>query len=235
MKSSVVVYTCLTAAREPLREDQLVSLESAREQFVAFVDTRVETLVWEQKVIETTERSARRSARYIKLLAHRHIDSEFSLWQDANVALRVPLSQLCTDWLTGYDLAVFRHRTRDCLYKEAQICKEKLLDDPEIIDQQTARYRTDGFPENAGLAETSVVLRRHSARMERFNELWWEELSAGSVRDQISFMVAAKKAGIRVRLVTPTKFEHPYFSMTVRPPGREGTFTQRDAAMLLSP
>lgn len=229
MKPMVVVYTCLTGAREPLREDQHTGgAQPAR--FLAFVDAPVQTSVWEQAALGPHAQSARRTARRIKLLAHQHIDAPYSLWQDANVALRVPLARLCSDWLSDCDLAVFRHRTRDCLYEEARVCKEKLLDAAEIIDRQTARYRADGFPAHAGLAETSVLLRRHSARMERFNELWWEELSAGSVRDQISFMVAARRAGIRVRLITPTKFEHPYFSMTVRPPGPEPTLLQTAAA-----
>jgi len=226
MKPSIVVYTCLTAARDPIREDQYISHDQHQHRFIAFVDAPVQSEVWKQMVLTEQQTSSRRTARYVKLLPHRHVDADISLWQDANVALRVSPSRLCDDWLANCDLAVFQHRTRSCLYEEARVCKEKLLDDPILIDNQISRYRASGIMPNLGLAETSVVLRRHSKRMDQFNELWWNELSRGSVRDQISFMVVAQQSGIKVRLITPTKFHHPYFSMTVRPPGSEKAVNQ---------
>jgi hypothetical protein len=219
MIDRTVVYTCATNNRDPLRDDQYVG----DSDFLAFVDNPVQSSVWNQIAIEPGAESPRRTARRHKLLAHRYVDAPFSLWQDANVALLVPVRQLCDEWLVDCDLAVFRHRTRRCLYQEAGACIEKKLDSPDIIDQQVKRYALAGFPPSAGLAETSIVLRRHSARMERFNEMWWDELCAGSVRDQISFMVALQRSGLRSHFVTPTKFKHPYFSMTVRPAGVEST------------
>jgi hypothetical protein len=219
MTHRTIVYTCVTNNRDPLRDDQHVG----DSQFVAFVDSPVQSNVWSQVAIEPGTMSARRTARRHKLLAHQYVDAPFSLWQDANVALLVPVRQLCDEWLLDCDLAVFRHRTRRCLYEEARVCMEKNLDSHDLIRRQVDRYALAGFPPSAGLAETSIVLRRHSARMERFNEIWWDELCAGSVRDQISFMVALQRSGLRCHFVTPTKFKHPYFSMTVRPPGAEST------------
>jgi len=34
-------------------------------------------------------------------------------------------------------------------------------DSREVIEKQMARYRAEGYPENAGMFETGVVLRRH--------------------------------------------------------------------------
>jgi hypothetical protein len=51
-----------------------------------------------------------------------------------------------------------------------------------------ARYRQAGYPENNGLTETNVLLRRHNdplvvAAMEE----WWQEFLSGAPRDQLSF------------------------------------------------
>lgn len=215
--ANIVVYTCHTNGRDLLRDDQ--NTEGA--QFLAFVDQPVVSLVWHQLEVADYPESARRTARRHKVLAHEFIDAEYSLWQDANVSLLVPARQVCEEWLDDCDLAVFRHRTRRCLFDEARVCIEKNLDDRELIEDQVGRYRAAGYQPGTGLGETSVVVRRHTAQVEEFNKLWWQELSAGSVRDQISFMFAARQSGIRVRLITPTKFKHPYFSMTCRPAGAE--------------
>ena len=32
----------------------------------------------------------------------------------------------------------------------------------EVIEKQITKYRAEGYPENAGMFETGVILRRHS-------------------------------------------------------------------------
>lgn len=215
---SISVYTCSTNGRDALREDQC--LDGA--QFIAFVDTpRHGPYVWNTRPVTTVCGSARRNARMHKILSHQFIDTDYSIWMDANVALRVPAYRLINDYLKDVDLAVFRHRTRNCTYEEAARCRELGLDDMATIDEQVDRYIREGMAPNLGLAETTVVVRRHTATVRRFNEVWWSELCRHSVRDQLSFMFAANRTGLAMSLITPTKFDHPYFSMTVRPPGIE--------------
>ena len=63
------------------------------------------------------------------------------------------------------------------------------------MSKQLDRYRDEKLPENAGLFETNVVLRSHkSERVIKFNEYWWNELSKGSRRDQLSCVYALRKA-----------------------------------------
>lgn len=141
---------------------------------------------------------------------------------DANVSLQVPAQLLVDEWLQSADLAVFKHRTRICTYAEAERCMELGLDSKQLISAQMSKYRNEGLPSNIGLPETTVVARRQTARVRQFNEAWWEELDRYSVRDQLGFMYAARASGIEVNFITPTKYLHPYFSITNRPPGPEG-------------
>ncbi len=217
-ESSVIVYTCVTNGRDGLREDQCV--EGA--QFHAFGDEAgAEGSVWIARPASGIFASPRRNARMHKILSHQFIDSQYSIWMDANVALRVPAARLIDEYLKDTDMAVFRHRTRACTYEEAARCRELGLDAPDVIDRQMDTYRRAGFSAQAGLPETTVLIRRHGPAVQRFNEAWWSELCRHSVRDQLSFMYAAARSGVDFRFITPTKFDHPYFSMTVRPPGIE--------------
>jgi hypothetical protein len=107
-------------------------------------------------------------------------------------------------YLADSDLAVFQHRLRTCVYQEAGVCLQRNLDDRERIWQQICRYTREGYPANAGLAECSVILRRHTAAVRAFNEEWWSEISRGSRRDQLSFDYTARKLGLRYGLFPGT-------------------------------
>ena len=75
------------------------------------------------------------------------------------------------------------HRQRRCVYDEAVACIELGKDDPELIVRHVEAYRALGYPARNGLAELSVIVRRHTPRATRFFEAWWEEIRCGSRRD----------------------------------------------------
>ena len=54
------------------------------------------------------------------------------------------------------------------------------------------------------LADTAVLLRRHTDRVRGFNEAWWAQLQQRSVRDQVSFPFVAWRAGVAVRAMPGT-------------------------------
>lgn len=200
-----------------LRDDQVTTGAN----FNAYVDGPISSNIWVQRAACRNFVSSRRNSRIHKILIHQYIDSEYSLWMDANVALRVPAEQLIDEWLSDHDIAMFKHRIRDCIYNEAEVCSNLMLDDPELIREQADAYMSRGFPKNVGLGEASVILRRHTRSIEAFNNAWWSEYSRYAVRDQISLMVAARETSTAINLVTPTKFDHPYFQISPRPPGVE--------------
>jgi len=214
----ITTYTCSTNSRDELRHDQCASAGS----FIAFVDApSTGAGVWEQRVATRHFSSARRNARMHKILSHHYINSEYSIWMDANVALRVSSRQLIDSCLEHSDIAVFAHRSRSCTYEEAKRCIELGLDKRSVIDEQMARYRRSGLPEGGGLAETTVVIRRNTSQVKQFNECWWSEVCRYSVRDQLSFMYVAHLLGTKISFIRPTKYENPFFCITNRPAGAE--------------
>jgi hypothetical protein len=130
-----------------------------------------------------------RAARRIKVLPWEVLGQDWDacLWIDANF-------QLMSDprTITG-DMAAHRHRDRDCVYAEAEICARVAKDDPALLLQQTGRYRQNGYPERAGLWETQMVYRRNTPAVRALCEDWWREIETGSRRDQVSLPVAASR------------------------------------------
>lgn len=134
-----------------------------------------------------TPANPRRKARFYKVLVHHIFPELATIWIDGNVQLQVEPRVIAQEWIAGSDVGVFRHPIRDCLYDEALACIIKRKDDEKTIREQMGRYREDNYPEHYGLAETPILARSGHGRLIEFNELWWWEISHGSVRDQLSF------------------------------------------------
>jgi hypothetical protein len=127
------------------------------------------------------------NAKIYKVLPHLFFEAKYSIWIDGNIKLLVKPEQLVEMMGDMFDIAVFTHPERDCIYEEGLFCKSKGKGDPEDIDKQLARYRVEEYPERAGLGACYIIVRRHIPQMNRLCEKWWAEICAGSSRDQLSF------------------------------------------------
>lgn len=103
--------------------------------------------------------------------------------------------------MKDYDLALFKHPNRDCIYDEAIKCAVKQLDDPEVIIEQAKKYEDSGFAKHKGLGECNILFRRNTPKVREFNNAWWSEFTRHSRRDQISFMYAVDTVGIPVNVI----------------------------------
>ena len=206
-----IAYTAITGDRDVLRHTGR-SVESS-DSFVCFADWSPPCdpyLGWRMRPARHGADPIR-AAKVHKALAHVEFpDSEVSLWMNGTHVLQEhwTVRALADRFLKDTDLATFRHPERTCAYQEAEHCLTRELDDADRIRSQMARYRAEGFPEQFGLAAVTVLLRRHTPALERFNRLWWEEIQLGSVRDQLSFPYVLWKLGL-----TWTPLDgYPFFS-----------------------
>lgn len=189
---SHVIYTVIIGAYEPLLPPRVIDLSA---KYVCLCDVPMpEVSPWEIRVVERGGLDAQRESRRFKILSHVYFpDAEYSLYNDGNIR---PKTAFPLHWLGEHDMAVCPHHVTDNAYEEAERCLQMGKGDPELIKAQMARYRAEGFPEHAGAVGCSVILRRHTEAIQRFNEAWWEEIVNGSARDQISFNYVSWKLGI---------------------------------------
>ncbi len=193
----MIVYTSVTGGKDTVIDDQ--NTEGA--EFVAFVDKPLNTKTWRQKKAYDRFQSPRRNSRAPKILAHQFLDTDYSLWIDGNISLKVSMPELVETYLKDHDIALFRHGARDCLYDEAKVCAVGGLDNEETIIEQVVKYEKEGFGKHRGMGEGMFILRRHTPQVEAFNNYWWSEHCRHSVRDQISMPFAFDKAGIEPLLI----------------------------------
>lgn len=109
----------------------------------------------------------------------------FSMYMDSTICLTAP-PETFLDLLGDADMLLIPHPLRDCAYVEGAVVSGLKMDDDEWILPQLDRYRAEGFPEHWGLYCGSVILRRHNDRVRAFSKAWFDEVVAGSFRDQLS-------------------------------------------------
>jgi hypothetical protein len=215
---NIVVYTALFGNIDPL----WAAYPDKSARYVAFTDTRrVEAPLpaqpataarWEQRLVKA-EFGARRTARYYKTNAHLFFpEADVTIWLDANVRLRLPASQAVARWL-HHDLATCDHPQRHCLYAEAAECAALHKGDPAVLQGQAAAYRAWGMPEQWGLAETRVVVRRQTPAQAELNAAWWTHITRYSERDQVSLPFVCWQHGVTWDVIPGRVWsdKHPFF------------------------
>lgn len=115
------------------------------------------------------------------------------------------------------DVATFRHFCRECVYDEAIEIIQERLDDPELVLEQMKMLRVEGYPSLMGLSDTSVLIRRHTDEVSDFCATWWDIVSGGSRRDQLSFDYARWKHDVRFSNIVGTTREHDCHEDTFQP------------------
>lgn len=150
----------------------------------------------------------RRNSRIHKIMPHKYIESEFSIYLDGNMKLLIPPEEVIKRYMTGYDMALFAHGCRDCIYDEAMECAKLKLDDPEIIIEQAKYYEDHEYAKHKGLLQGGFIVRRNNARTQAFNEAWWADYCRFSRRDQLSLMPAIEKSGVVVNQINEHWVDH---------------------------
>jgi len=206
-KPNIVVLTSITGGKDRLIEKQ----NTKGAKFIAFVDSDEKSKTWEIRPACNHFIDRRRNCKPPKLLPHLYVDADISLWLDANIRLKVPATKLVKEWLKDADIAVFKHLSRDCLYKEAEVELALGKAEPSVVRPELEQYRKEGYPEHYGLIETNMMLRRHNQRVINFNNAWWAQVTRYAQRDQKTFCYIAWKYDVKINYLEGNIYNSPYF------------------------
>lgn len=157
------------------------------------------------------------NAKIYKLLPHKFLDADITIWVDGNIFLEVPAEQLVEEWLGDADMAMLRHYKRQDIYWEHKWIPYAIKNHPnknfqlKEVNEQIEHYRKIGVPDNIGLWMGGVIIRRNIPSVNRLNEAWWAEVCRWSIRDQVSFPVVLRKfPEIKINRVDADIKSHPY-------------------------
>lgn len=198
----IVVYTCITGnydkPLEPVYQPDNID-------YVIITDSEIDPASkWRKLDINTVEVVKKfdntRKARYAK--THPHVffpEYEYSIWVDSNFVVVGNLSKFIK-CVGKVPFASNWHPERNSIYREVVACKLKGKDNGDILERQINHYLEEGFPDDFGLIETNMVVRKHmDERCIRLMEDWWGEMTKWSKRDQLSLPYVIWKNGLTMR------------------------------------
>ena len=219
--SRVTVYTAITDDRDLLREPEVVT---PGVRYICMSDYAKPVGPWEIMPVPSSLECPVRRARQCKIICHNLLDTDISIWMDATYTPRADMWALANCMVMSGDVATFKHFCRACVYDEAAEVIAQRLDDPALISEQMKMLCANQYPLMAGLSDTSILIRRHTDAVSDFCAAWWDILSAGSRRDQLSFDYARWKHGVRFANIPGSTREdgchfstfQPYFAVRFR-------------------
>jgi len=224
----VLVYSCVTGGYDQVAKTLLsrTGISDDRVRYVLYTDQvssvtpeaeddpktsfwTLRPLLWRHPLC------SRRTARWHKVNSHKlDVSSLVTVWIDGSHRFKEGVNvvdDLVAQATRLTDLATFKHPERNCVYQEILACKQFRKDNPVLMDAQINRYRAEGYPAYAGMVETSCVVRKSSAAVTQFNNAWWQQIEAGSYRDQLSFNYVARKQNFLYGIVPGDRVNSPFF------------------------
>jgi hypothetical protein len=209
----IYVFTSILSGWDNLRPPAISNAPGAR--FICFTDLPVLPKVepWEYRPLHPAGPAAR-TARVPKILPHLMLpdDARYSIYMDGNLQLKVEPQAVIDSLLAGKDWAAHRHPCRDCIYDEARVLVNERIGTTALVQAEIDLYRREGHPEHAGLWANGFLVRRHTPQVAALNEAWWKLYAAGCERDQLSFPVARRAAGLEVATINANIYESRYLN-----------------------
>ncbi len=196
---ALVIYTAISGGYDTLKRPKHIPRDC---DLVCFTDNaELRSDAWQMRSFDVFHIDPTRMARYVKTHPHIYFPRHrHSIWVDANLLIEGDVTPFLDALDDDHPFAAFQHPHRECIYTEAEeVIKRGGLDDARVIQRQVERYRAAGYPANAGLTETNVLVRRHDdARLIALMNAWWKEIDNGSKRDQLSLNYVAHQAGFEI-------------------------------------
>ena len=209
----IVAYTCISGSYDTLKE---VVNPEPNIKYICFTDQDIQSETWEVRRIpeflnylEQTKR-----ARCLKILPHLFLkEFDISIWIDGSIEIKGNINKLIVDNLKSY-FAICKHPDRICTYKEAESIIRLNKDVPEIVYKQIEKYRNLGFPENHGMVQSGIIIRKHNDDICKSISInWWSELLKWSKRDQLSFNFSIWNKDFNIDVMNPSLIVSEYFQI----------------------
>lgn len=215
-----IVYTAIVGGYDVLMPP-VGGAEGTR--YVVLGDRRPRfTFGWEFRTLPAAaaELPAPLANRWCKFFAHRLFPkARNSVYVDGNIRPTGPLVDIVGDLITsGAGIGLFRHPHHDTIEDEIAACVMYRRLDAEGADAamtQLERYRAAGLPEDYALTENNILVRDHAhPALEKAMALWWEEVTTGVARDQISLPWVRHTSGLDTVLWDWTpRMPNPHFRL----------------------
>lgn len=159
------------------------------------------------------------------MLGHPYIDKNYdlSIWIDASIMFKKSVNEFLSEYfnLKKDLLAACKHNTRNSIKEEAAACIKYKKDSKEIINSLLQFYKKEKFPDNLGLLEMTLIVKRHNdSLVKKTMNLWYDMLLKYSKRDQLSFMYCLYKTKLSFKVIPLNVWNNDYLEFSTHNSGK---------------
>lgn len=163
---------------------------------VTDIDTN---LNWNVINVERNNAHPRLQAKQYKLLTHKYISYHYEtiIWTDGSVNWKS--SESIAEMIENsmqYELSMFEHPIRDCIYEEAKFSLSMPKYKNTGIERQADAYRQIQHPEHWGLWASGIFVRKNTFYINNMFEFWMYQNIKFTYQDQISLPYVLRKFNI---------------------------------------
>lgn len=131
------------------------------------------------------------AAKYYKIKSHK-IDIlkkyDYIVWIDGSIFLQNNfINNIQTLINKKYQLINFKHSIRTNIKDEVIVSKKIFKYINQDLDNQYKTYIKEGFQDNNGLFENTIIIRKNNSNIEKLFDEWWIHNLKYSYQDQISY------------------------------------------------
>ena len=191
-----VVYNTIIGDYDDLNDPEIIT---PGWDYVCFTDQDIKSNIWEiRKVEKDPSLSNRRVSRKIEMLYHNYLgEYDTTIKVPGYATISIDLNIVASLLGNSYDMVLLNHPRRKCSYDEMNHYIHLSGDPDGRIKKQIEKYESEGMPRKLGLAACGLVVRKiGNKNVEKFCELWWEQVLNYGSNDQFSFMYIYWKYGL---------------------------------------
>jgi hypothetical protein len=170
-------------------------------RYVCFSDRPRSVAPWETQAFPQLFDEPARNARIPKCLPHLLLDTDISIYMDGAFRPLAPLDHAAA-LLGDADIAMFAHPGGHKSYHDERNFYQQIHGYvPADVEATYQRFVADDVPVTGQFWAGGLVIRRHNAAVERFNERWFRGYIGGTYNDQFALYRAVVESGVRVATI----------------------------------
>ena len=237
----IAVITAIYGGYDNLKEPTEVNNKELADWFCFTEDTNMKSPIW--KIINTPyhiqngkeeykqytnwfdnikedKTKNMMSAKYYKIKTH-EIDIlkgyDYYIWVDGSLLLRPGFLNNIIKLIDRYELINFKHPARTNIKDEMALSITMTKYMNQNIPAQYDAYIKDGFPDDLGLFECTMIIKKNIPRINEVFDLWWIQNMQYSYQDQISYTYCLWKKGVKPDyVIEESVFDNPNYSYSDR-------------------
>lgn len=213
----LLVYTCVFGGYD--RVFPPVVREPGVDYVLVTDDETLHVDGWRMQLVEAGRfTNARAANRHYKMIGHGELGThDVSIYVDGNIRVLGAVSELARRFADkNAALGVYPHPRRKTVAEEAEACiSSGKVDDPDVVRQELEYYRAQGFPDEQGLIEATVLFKNHAEpKLDESMSAWWSLYQRFGSRDQFSLPFVLWKTRASVyRMPTSFRDPNPHFGI----------------------